>query len=112
MIKYNKLVRDKMIQVIENDGRKAKYKILSKKAYFKALKRKLEEEVIEVKKALKNENMSEIAEEIADVREVLDAIAKYYGITKQVEEKQIEKRNERGSFDERVFLKKADEIRK
>lgn len=111
MVKYNKLVRDKMVQIIENDGRKAKYKILNKKTYFKALKRKLDEEVVELKKALKNGNLSEIIEEIADVREVLEAISKYYDAFNIVLKKQEEKRNERGSFNERVYLKKADAVK-
>jgi predicted house-cleaning noncanonical NTP pyrophosphatase (MazG superfamily) len=47
--KYNKLVRDKIPDVIEQDGHKAKFKTLSEKSFFTALDKKLMEEVKDIK---------------------------------------------------------------
>lgn len=64
---YNKLVRDKIPEIIEADGKTCKTKILSDEEYIAALETKLNEEVAEYQ-ADKN------LEEMADVLEVLQAI--------------------------------------
>ena len=61
---YNKLVRDKIPELIESDGKKCVTHILSEKEYITALETKLDEEVAEYH-ADKN------LEEMADVLEVL-----------------------------------------
>ena len=47
MKKYNKLVRDKIVDIIEADGRKAEYRILNNAEYKQELNKKLQEEVNE-----------------------------------------------------------------
>ena len=42
---YNKLVRDKIIDIIEADGRIAKYRILDDNEYRQELNKKLQEEL-------------------------------------------------------------------
>ena len=42
---YNKLVRDKIINIIESEGRIAKYRILDNNEYKQELNKKLQEEV-------------------------------------------------------------------
>ena len=64
---YNKLVRDKIPEIIEADGKYCKTRILSGEEYIAALEAKLNEEVAEYQK---DKNL----EEIADVFEVLQAI--------------------------------------
>ena len=64
---YNKLVRDKIPEIIEADGKTCKTKILSDEEYIAALETKLNEEVAEYQ-ADKN------LEEMADVLEALQAI--------------------------------------
>lgn len=44
---YNKLVRDKITDIIEADGRIAKYRILDDNEYRQELNKKLQEEVRE-----------------------------------------------------------------
>lgn len=46
MKEYNKLVRDKIPEIIEKDGHKAKFRTLSEKDFFIALDKKLLEEVV------------------------------------------------------------------
>ena len=64
---YNKLVRDKIPEIIKADGKECKTRILSKDEYIAALETKLNEEVAEYQE---DKNL----EEMADVLEVLQAI--------------------------------------
>ncbi|MDK2808154.1 MAG: hypothetical protein PWP24_889 [Clostridiales bacterium] len=101
--KYNKLVRDRIPEVIEKDGHKAKFKTLSEKAYLEALDKKLMEEV-------KEYQADKSIEEMADVLEVLYAICKARGYTlDEVEAKRQEKHIERGGFEKRLFLEYVED---
>ena len=96
--KYNKLVRDKIPEEIEQNGYKAKFKTLSENAYLTALDKKLMEEV-------KEYQTDKSIEEMADVLEVLYAICKARGYTlDELEAKCQEKHIERGGFEKRLFL--------
>ena len=100
---YNKLVRDKIPDIISQDGKKAVSHILSEKDYIAELDKKLIEEVNEY---LKDKNM----EEMADVLEVLYAVCKARGYTiNELEAKRKEKAEERGGFQEKIFLEQVDE---
>ena len=92
---YNKLVRDKIPEIIEADG---KTKILSDEEYIAALETKLNEEVAEYQ-ADKN------LEEMADVLEVLQAIcvARGYSLD-ELEAMRAKKAEERGGFSDKIFL--------
>lgn len=101
--KYNKLVRDRIPEVIEKDGHKAKFKTLSEKAYLGALDKKLKEEV-------KEYQADKSIEEMADVLEVLNAICKARGYTlEELEAKRQEKHIERGGFEKRLFLEYVED---
>ncbi|WP_124065688.1 nucleoside triphosphate pyrophosphohydrolase [Clostridium sp. E02] len=103
MKKYNKLVRDRIPEVIEMNGHKAKFKTLSEKEYLTALDKKLIEEVKEYQE-------DKSLEEMADVLEVLYAICNARGYTKaDLEEKRQEKNIDRGGFEKRLFLEYVDE---
>ena len=95
---YNKLVRDKIPEIIEEDGKKCKVRILSDEEYIAALEAKLNEEVAEYQT---DKNL----EEMADVLEVLQAIciARGYSLEK-LEELRAKKADERGGFAEKIFL--------
>jgi len=98
MDKYNKLVRDKIPEIIESSGRKAEYNVLAEAEYLSELDKKLQEEVDEYQ-------ADKSLEEMADVLEVLYAICKARGYTKEeLEAKQREKYIERGGFERRIFL--------
>lgn len=95
---YNKLVRDKIPELIESDGRKCVAHTLSEKEYIAALETKLYEEVAEYQ-ADKN------LEEMADVLEVLRAICIARGYTlEKLEQLRAKKAAERGGFEGRIFL--------
>ena len=95
---YNKLVRDKIPDIIEADGKSCKTRILSDEEYIAALEEKLNEEVAEYQ-ADKN------LEEMADVLEVLQAICKARGYSlEELEALRAKKANERGGFADKIFL--------
>ncbi len=95
---YNKLVRDKIPEIIEADGRGCVTHVLSDEEYISALETKLNEEVAEYQ-ADKN------IEEMADVLEVLQAICIARGYTlSELEETRAKKANERGGFKDKIFL--------
>lgn len=95
---YNKLVRDRIPEIIEEDGKICKTKILSDEEYIASLEAKLNEEVAEYQ-ADKN------LEEMADVLEVLHAIciARGYSL-EELEALRRKKANERGGFADKIFL--------
>lgn len=98
---HNKLVRDKIPEIIKATGNEGTVRVMSTREFEKELKRKLVEEASEILKT-KKENLPK---ELADVLELLKSMAEFYGIDfKLVEEKQIEKRKERGGFKKRLFL--------
>jgi predicted house-cleaning noncanonical NTP pyrophosphatase (MazG superfamily)/predicted RNase H-like nuclease len=100
---YNKLVRDKIPQIIEESGKKCDIQIAAKEEYTKLLEEKLKEEVNEFIEA-KN------LEELADVMEVLFGLADNLGYS---EDELLEKRNikriDRGGFKEGIKLLKVYE---
>ncbi len=98
---YNKLIRDKIPEVIKKRGGKYKTKVLTRKEFEKELKKKLAEESKEVLSAPKKELMNELS----DVLEIIKSIASYYKINfKEIEKNQIKKRRERGGFKKKLFL--------
>lgn len=98
---YNKLVRDLIPQVIEKSGRKFDIHIAKDEEYAKLLEEKLQEEVNEY---LEDKNL----EELADVLEVLVGLAGSLGYAEEeLFEKRLQKKEERGGFEERVVLERV-----
>ncbi|WP_139904816.1 nucleoside triphosphate pyrophosphohydrolase [Clostridium thermarum] len=98
---YNKLVRDKIPQVIKASGKKCEIRIADKEEHYKLLEAKLQEEVGEF---LKDKNL----EELADVMEVLFGLAESLGYSEEeLMKKREEKREERGGFKDGVVLERV-----
>jgi len=103
LVDHNKLVRDKIPDIIENSGRKAIYHLLSEAEYLIALDEKLFEEVNEYQ-------ADKSLEEMADVLEVLYAICKARGYSiEELEGKRLEKLIHRGGFEKKLFLEYSEE---
>lgn len=64
---YNKLVRDKIPEIIENDGEKSATRMFDDEEYKKELKNKLVEESQE---AVLAENSHELTKEIGDITKI------------------------------------------
>lgn len=107
---YNKLVRDRIPEIVRANGDAANFRIVESRAeYLAALLAKILEEAAEVRDATKAEDPVEIAKEIADVREVLDAIAAEFAIPcEEIERVQAERREKRGGFVKRIFLESTE----
>ncbi len=95
---HNKLVRDRIPEIIEASGKICATHILSDEEHIQALETKLNEEVAEY---LADKNL----EEMADILEVLQAICIAKGYTlEELEAMRAKKANERGGFTEKIFL--------
>ena len=101
---YNKLVRDKIPEIIKSNGAKeVNIKILNDDEYLFALNTKLQEEL---KEYLENGDV----EELADIEEVLRAILDTKKTSYQdFENIRLSKANKRGAFKNRIFLESVDE---
>jgi len=103
MKKYNKLVRDKIPAIIESRGQRVETRTLNDKEYLEQLVEKLFEEVDEF-----DEDRS--VEEMADVLEVLLALADALGIRRtQLEAVRRAKATARGTFKKRLFLERVED---
>lgn len=99
---YNKLVRDKIPEIIEADGHKSVTRYLSKDEYLQELIKKLAEEYEEFK-AEPN------VEELADIQEVILALADALDISHSDLAKTLSnKALARGAFKKRIFLESVE----
>ncbi|MGM0896432.1 MAG: nucleoside triphosphate pyrophosphohydrolase [Bacillota bacterium] len=99
---YNKLVRDKIPQVIENSGLQFETRILSEEEYKTEVTKKLTEELREYEET---DNPKDAVEELADILELIHAAAELNGFSfEEVEEVRVKKAEKRGGFKARIFL--------
>ncbi|OIJ20955.1 phosphoribosyl-ATP pyrophosphohydrolase [Anaerobacillus alkalidiazotrophicus] len=99
---YNKLVRDKIPEIIEKAGKKYTTSILNEEQYIAELKKKSFEELEEYVNTTTNEDA---LEELADVLEIIHALADYHGSSiDEVEKIRERKAEKRGGFQEKIFL--------
>lgn len=98
-----KLVRDNIPEIIyQNEGKEPVTRILEEEEYMRHLFAKLQEEVREVVESEAGEHR---LEELADVMELIKAIAALDGATlEQVEEIRKAKSLKNGGFDKRILL--------
>jgi len=101
---YNKLVRDNIPNIIKSNGEKPIISILDDNRYKEELEKKLYEEYKEVI----DSNYSSRIEELADMLEIINALAKLEDKTLddviRVAKDKVEKR---GAFDKKIFLEKV-----
>ncbi|SES61993.1 Predicted house-cleaning noncanonical NTP pyrophosphatase, all-alpha NTP-PPase (MazG) superfamily [Oceanobacillus limi] len=99
---YKKLVRDLIPQIIEKSGKQFKTKTLNEHEYETALKEKLQEEVTEYVDA---ETDHDRLEELADILELIHALAYSHGASfEQIESIRKDKVEKRGAYHDRIYL--------
>lgn len=99
----NKLVRDKIPEIIEAKGGTCDTEILCDEEYKEALMVKLQEEIAEFDKGAH-------PEELVDIYEVLIALTNVCGYDMHTLNKMAdEKRKKNGGFEEKIFMKSYNE---
>ena len=95
---YNKLVRDKIPQIIEAENRSCKIKVMQDDEYLQSLNSKLKEELNEYLQ-------SGEVEELADLEEVIRAILDFKNISiEEFEKIRTQKVIEQGAFKQKILL--------
>lgn len=102
-ISYDKLVRDRIPEIIAASGKQCTTEILSEEQYLKKLDAKLDEELAEY-------HQDPNIEELADLLEVIRAaaIARGYSVD-ELERVRAEKAAKRGGFEKRILLREVYE---
>ncbi|WP_226641527.1 nucleoside triphosphate pyrophosphohydrolase [Mesobacillus subterraneus] len=99
---YNKLVRDRIPEVVENTGKKFSTRILDETEYIEQLKKKAYEELDEY---VNTDNKKDAIEELADLLEIIHTLAEYHDSSiDEIEEVRKLKAEKRGGFKEKIFL--------
>ncbi len=102
-IEYHKLVRDRIPEIIEKDGKTCKWSVLTQQDYITLLDQKLNEELTEYQE-------SKSMEELADLLEVMSAVANARGSSmEEVEKIRLSKKDKRGGFENRILLETVTE---
>lgn len=103
IIKYRKLVRDLIPEIITATGKTCTTEVLSDEEYLRMIDAKLDEELAEYHK---DQNI----EELADLIEVIYAAALARGYTlEQLETVRSEKAHKHGGFSKKILLKEVIE---
>lgn len=98
----NKLVRDKIPEIIASTGKKFSTRVLNEEEYITELKKKSFEELQEY---VETTNQADAIEELADLLEIIHALAEYHGSSiEEVEKVRQEKAVKRGGFKEKIYL--------
>ena len=98
---YHKLVRDRIPEIIEADGKTCVCETLSDEEYIRLLDQKLNEELAEYQE-------SKSLEELADLLEVMQAVVRARGWTlDELEQMRADKSSERGGFTKKILLKEV-----
>jgi len=103
--KYNKLVRDKVVDMSKQEGSHITWHQLDDHDYDQQLRLKLIEETTEIHQA---QSDAELLSEIADVYEVLEALCVLHNLSRTaIKSIQEERCHDRGGFSERIFITDA-----
>ncbi|CAD5979936.1 hypothetical protein PCC9214_04580 [Planktothrix tepida] len=98
---YNKLVRDRIPELIQKSGYQCDITTLSETEYRQALRDKILEEAQEVVQA----SDQELVQELADLLEVVEALMESYGIeNERILLERDHKRAEKGGFEHKIKL--------
>ncbi len=103
MVVHNKLVRDKIPEIIEKAGKTPVTHILSDDEYISELDRKLNEECAEYQ-------ADKSIEELADMLEVMYAITEARGWSvSELEAVRKSKAEKRGGFKDKIYLEYVED---
>lgn len=99
---YNKLVRDKILEIIEADGTKYNSRILEPQELLTEVKGKMTEEAKEFQDA---ESVQDSIEELADILELVHTALSVMDVTyEELESIRKQKKSKRGGFEKGIYL--------
>lgn len=99
---FKKLIRDNMPEIMKTQGKELDVRVLDKEEFKEALRRKIIEEISELKDA---KNDEEAKDKIAYLYEIADALGDAYGFSKKdISDFKDKMHSERGGFTKRLFL--------
>ena len=100
-IEYDKLIRDKIPEIIEEAGKNYGIEVMGEDDYRRALLEKLGEEADEALHC----DVQDLETEMADLLEVLDAIVEEFNLSyEEIVKIKDKRRNKRGGFRKRLKL--------
>lgn len=99
---YNKLVRDKIPQIIQSNNEVCKTRVLDDKEYLEQLNIKLQEEL---KEYLESGEVEELADLEEVLRAILDAKQVSYADFEAIRQNKVSKR---GAFKQKIFLESVE----
>ncbi len=106
VVKYNKLIRDKIPEIIRKAGWIPTVGVLKEKEFLSAIKKKVFEEAEELIQA---KDKKGVIDEIIDIQELLEVLTLKVGLTRaEIKKLQIRKREKRGGFKKKLFLVKEE----
>lgn len=104
---YNKLVRDRIPEIIANTGKLYTSRILDESEYITEVNKKMGEELTEY---LETTTAEDAIEELADLLELIHAAAAHHSSTfEELNKVRVEKAKKRGVFNERIFLVEVED---
>ncbi|MFA9558604.1 phosphoribosyl-ATP pyrophosphohydrolase [Evansella sp. AB-rgal1] len=104
---YNKLVRDRIPEIIRKNGTYCSVRRLDGLEFEREAQKKLKEEISEY---LDADNAEQAVEELADLLELIYCLSEHHGYSKEeLEAIREDKADRRGSFHERWFLEQVDD---
>lgn len=99
---HNKLVRDRILEIIQADNLKYNSKILNDEELLIEIKRKMVEEAEEFKETKSNKDA---IEELSDILELVHAAVKSLNSSyEELEAVRLKKKEKRGGFDKAIYL--------
>lgn len=98
---YNKLVRDKIPEIIASDGKRSTIRIMDNDEYLSSLNSKLSEEL---KEYLESGDIEELADLEEVIRAILDLKCVSYDAFEKIRNAKVEKR---GAFKKKIILEKV-----
>jgi len=108
VVRYDKLIRDRIPEIIKEAGWLPMVKVLRKSEFLNAIKKKVFEEAGEL---IQSKDKKGIIDEIVDIQELLDVLAAEIKLTKsELKKLQVAKRKKRGGFKKRLFLIKEEKL--
>lgn len=104
---YNKLVRDRIPEIIRRNGSECDVRRLDSNEFEQEAREKLKEELAEY---LDADNSEQALEELADLLELIYCLSEHHGYTKEeLEGLREDKAERRGSFYEKWYLEKVSD---